>query len=196
MPASMLLLLESWRRLGRAVDIGVAPRGRGEHQFPRRRSEFLRQALVCETREGRANGAACWSLPSRPIPTNVTARGLLGQVQVDGRWLTPEQAAADEQAGDEQAALLAEYEARRAAAPDTAAGQWKLALWCERHGLKAEATAHFTQVTRLDPTNRAAWLRLGCRWYQGRWVNEEQIAAEEAEIRSQKRGRSVLASRS
>ncbi len=119
-------------------------------------------------------------------PTNVTARGLLGQMQVDGQWLTPEQAADREQTGDERAALLAEYETRRAAATDTASAQWKLALWCERHGLKAESTAHLTQVTRLDPTNRAAWQHLGCRWYQGRWMNEEQIAAEEAEIRSQR----------
>ena len=149
-------------------------------------AELLRQALVCESRGQDSERRRLLELAVETDPANATARGLLGQVQVDGRWLTPDQAAQRERTGEEQAALLAEYETRRAAAPDTAAGHWKLALWCQRHGLKAEATAHFTQVTRLDPANRAAWLHLGCRWYQGRWVSEEQIAAEDAEIRSQR----------
>src|SRR5579859_1188376 len=38
------------------------------------------------------------------------------------------------------AANLAEYNERRAkSAPNKAADQWKLALWCEEKGLKAEA---------------------------------------------------------
>jgi len=147
-------------------------------------AELLRQALDCERRGMDSERQRLLELAAKADPANETVRGLLGHVQLDGRWLTPAQAAARERAGDERAALLAEYETRRAAAADTASAQWKLALWCERQGLKAEATAHFTQVTRLNPANRAAWHHLGCRLYQGRWMNEEQIAAEEAESRS------------
>ncbi|HKI20452.1 MAG TPA: hypothetical protein VKA15_21365, partial [Isosphaeraceae bacterium] len=38
---------------------------------------------------------------------------------------------------------LAEYNALRTKTPSTAAAQWKLGLWCEEHGLKAEAYVHF-----------------------------------------------------
>jgi len=50
---------------------------------------------------------------------------------------------------------LAEYQALRERTPETVDGQWRLGLWCERQGLNAEATAHFADVTRLDPVEYA-----------------------------------------
>src|SRR4051794_1304004 len=43
-----------------------------------------------------------------------------------------------------EAAALADYNARRAKAKMTAGAQWGLGLWCEQHGLPAEAAAHFS----------------------------------------------------
>ena len=48
-------------------------------------------------------------------------------------------------------ALLAEYNARRAKAADTADAYWKLGIWCEQKGLKAEAEANFMMVLQRDP---------------------------------------------
>ena len=45
------------------------------------------------------------------------------------------------------------------AIPPTLTGS--MAMWCEQHGLKPEATAHLTMVTQLDPRREAAWKRLG-----------------------------------
>lgn len=81
-----------------------------------------------------------------------------------------------------EAEALAKYNALRETTPETAAGQWTLALWCEKHGLKAEAYAHFTAVVRLDPTREAAWKKLGFKKLQGRWLSEDDLA-EDAEQR-------------
>ena len=37
----------------------------------------------------------------------------------------------------------------------------KLAAWCEEKGLKEQAIAHYSVVTRLDPSREAAWKHLG-----------------------------------
>ena len=62
----------------------------------------------------------------------------------------------------------------------------ELADWCEHRGLKAEAIAHLTAVTQLDPNHSSAWRRLGCRPFQGRWMTEGQFAAEKAASEGQK----------
>jgi len=146
---------------------------------------LIRQALECEARGQEGERLLLLELAVQADPASPTARGLLGQVKFDDLWLNPDQAAGREQSDDQRAALLAQYEARRAAIPDTVSAYWKLALWCEQQGLKAESIAHLTQVTRLDPENLAAWQRLGCRLYHGRWMNEEEIAAFGADLQSQ-----------
>ncbi len=47
--------------------------------------------------------------------------------------------------------------------------------------MKAEATAHLAAVVRLDPSREAAWRRMGCKKHDGRWMTEEQAAAEKVE---------------
>ncbi len=146
---------------------------------------LIRQALECEARGQQGERRHFLELAVQADPASPTARGLLGQLKFDDLWLNPDQAAGREQSDDQRAALLARYEAKRAAIPDTVSAHWKLAVWCEQQGLKAESIAHLTQVTRLDPENRAAWQRLGCRWYHGRWMNEQEIAALGADLQSQ-----------
>ncbi len=146
---------------------------------------LIRQALECEASGQDGERQRFLELAVQADPASLTARGLLGQVKVDDLWLNPDQAAGRDQSDDQRAALLAQYEAKRAAIPDTVSAHSKLALWCEQQGLKAESIAHLTQVTRLDPGNRAAWQRLGCRSYHGRWMNDEEIAALGADLESQ-----------
>ena len=121
-------------------------------------------------------------------PKNAAARGLLGLVAYGGRWDRPESVADKVKADEALTAALAGYNARRAETPETADGQWALALWCEEKGLPAEAKAHFSSVTRLDPGREAAWKKLGYKKdkAKGRWVTDEQVAAEKAEAEAQK----------
>jgi hypothetical protein len=120
-------------------------------------------------------------------PDNPVARALLGMVRYQGRWQQPDEIAERARADEALQRTLAEYNARREMTPETAQGQWLLGSWCESQGLKAEAIAHFTTVTRLDPNHAQAWARLGCRKVGGRWLSEAQIAVEQTEREAQRR---------
>lgn len=146
----------------------------------------IRLALWCE-----AHGMGTERLKHLAIavladPKNATARGLMGLVAYKGQWRRPEAVADKVQTDEERVASLAEYNERRERLGDTTDAHWKLALWCEKQGLKPEATAHFTVVVRLDPRNEAAWKRLGCKKHNGRWMTPEQISAEKAEAEAQR----------
>jgi hypothetical protein len=147
----------------------------------------VRLALWCEANGLEAERVKHLALAVLQQPAHAAARGLMGLVAYRDRWQSPDSVAA-RIAGDEAlAARLAEYNARREAAPSTADGQWALASWCDRQGLKAEALAHYTTVTRLDPTREDAWKRLGCQKHRGRWLRPEQVAAEIAEAEAQRK---------
>jgi hypothetical protein len=83
---------------------------------------------------------------------------------------------AEAEAGRDEA--RSKYSALRDKTPDTAAAQWKLALWCEQNGLAAEAYVHYASVVRLDPKRDAAWRKLGFRKRGNRWMTDEQVAIE------------------
>ena len=72
------------------------------------------------------------------------------------------------------------------ATDDLAEAHVELGLWCDRNGLKPEATAHFTMAVHLDPYRDSSWKHLGYVKRNGRWMSREQAAAEEREEREQK----------
>ncbi len=94
--------------------------------------------------------------------------------------------AGDAQAEAARGEALAKYNAMRDKTPDTAAAQWKLALWCEQNGLTAEATVHLAEVVRLDPRRDAAWRKLGYKKHGNRWMSDEQVAAEADQKKAEK----------
>ena len=61
----------------------------------------------------------------------------------------------------------------------------RLGAWCEKQGMKPEALAHFTTAVYLNPHDAAAWHHLGYVKHHGRWMNHEQIAAQERETLAQ-----------
>jgi hypothetical protein len=104
---------------------------------------------------------------------------------VDPQPPVPAPAAGD--ADTSVAVALAEYNARRAGMPDTADAHWRLALWCEQKGLKAEATVELLAVTRLDPHREPAWKKLGYEKLNGRWMSTEEVKAARAEAEAQRK---------
>lgn len=117
---------------------------------------------------------------------DATARGLLGLVG-DGRSFRRPSAVTQRILADETLSrTLAEYESRRSDG-DTAEDHWRLALWCEKHGLDAEAKAHLAAALRRDPKREAIWKKLGYRKREGRWVTDAQLAAEKAEAEAQRK---------
>ena len=148
--------------------------------------EQVKLALWCEAHGLTAERLNHLTLAILADPRNAAARGLMGLVAHDGRWSRPDAVAEKAKADAEMANRLADYNGRRDKTPDTADAQWKLALWCEENELKPEAQAHLMAVVRLDPSREAAWKRLGCRKYEGHWLNEAAIAAEKADDEAQK----------
>ena len=63
----------------------------------------------------------------------------------------------------------------------------KLAAWCQENGLREEATAHYQVTTRLDPSRDSAWIHLGYKKHNNRWVKPEELATRKLEAERQKR---------
>ena len=63
------------------------------------------------------------------------------------------------------------------------------------HGERTQGAglAHYTEVTRLDPSREIAWKHLGYRRQGNRWVKPEEAAAEKLEAEHQKRRHSLEA---
>jgi Pretoxin HINT domain len=148
--------------------------------------EQVRLALWCEAHGLTTQRLHHLTLAILADPKNLTARGLMGLVLHEGRWLRPEVLADKLKADPEKAATLAEYQSRRLKADYKADAQYALGIWCDEHGLKEQARAHLTAVTRLDPKRDNAWKKLGYAKHEGRWVTEAQLAAEKTELEAQK----------
>ena len=82
---------------------------------------------------------------------------------------------------------VSEYNVLKAKTPMTAAARWKLALWCEEHGLKDLAYVHLGEVISLDPGRDAAWRKLGFKKQGNRWASEAEIAEEQELKKADKR---------
>ena len=116
---------------------------------------------------------------------------LLTSVLLAGQVAPPAQVKKGEKAAPriaeiDSAEALAKYNELRQKTPPTAAAQWKLGLWCEEHGLKAEAYVHFAEVVRRDPKRDAAWRKLGFKKVGGRWTTEAQLAEDNAQKKADK----------
>ena len=184
-------LLLVWGLFAVVADDGPKPADLAAYEQLRAHAERgaeaqVKLALWCEAHGLKTERLKHLAVAVLADPANATARGLMGLVAYDGQWKRPIDVAEKVKADAKLAATLAEYNARRGRTPGTADAQWKLALWCEENGLGAEAQAHFSEVVRLDPTREAAWKRLGCKKVGGRWVTQDQVAAEKAETETQK----------
>ena len=146
----------------------------------------VRLALWCEAHSLPAGRARHLALAVLADPANAAARGLLGLVARQDRWVAPGAVADQVKADPALTAALAEYDRKRSATPYTADGQLQLGRWADERGLTEQARAHYTAVTRLDPARELAWKRLGYKRHDGRWVTDAELAAAKADAEAQK----------
>jgi hypothetical protein len=119
-------------------------------------------------------------------PQYSLARWQLGQVEVDGQWLSVEEAQRRSAADPKQA----EYRSRRAEFDESPAGQLALARWCRKNGLDEESRFHWASVLSSQPAHREALRALGMRWTDGQLMSRTEIdAAREERIESRQASR-------
>ena len=161
---------------------------KAKSQVGRTPDDHVRLALWCEAHGMETERLKHLAIAVLKDPAHSKARALLGLVASGGGWHSPEAIRKRLEADAHQKAVREEYDARRSRmGKDSGLAHWKLALWCEEQGLKAEANAHLRVVTRLEPTRDAAWTRLGYKRQAGRWLTDGQLAAEKAEDEAQRR---------
>jgi hypothetical protein len=156
----------------------------------------VKLALWCEAHGMNAERLRHLGLAVLIDPSHAAARGLLGLLRDNrGHWRRPADVAEGVRGDAERSAALAEYNARREKVAATPEAHHELARWCAEHGLKAEAVAHETAATRINPDYAPAWEALGCRKYAGRWLSPAQHEAERAEALAQKKADEVWVAR-
>jgi tetratricopeptide (TPR) repeat protein len=147
----------------------------------------VRLALWCEEHGLSAERVKHLALAIAYDPKNVLARGLAGLVAYRGNWKSPAEVGRDFTNDPAYQQLIREYLDRRARAPHKSDAQLKLAAWCTEKGLKEQALAHYSEVTRLDPSREIAWKHLGYKKQGNRWVKPDEAAAHKVEADRQKR---------
>src|SRR5215211_7888782 len=119
----------------------------------------------------------------RVDPENRLARWHLGEVQLDNKWMTAEEAQRRASVDPRQA----EYRDRRNTVGQSPQGQLALARWCRKNDLNDEAQFHWATVLAIDPKNEEALRALDVRWEKGRLVSRTQSAQEKDRMREFKR---------
>ncbi|MEM8734053.1 MAG: polymorphic toxin-type HINT domain-containing protein [Planctomycetota bacterium] len=99
------------------------------------------------------------------------AKSQLGQVQIDGRWLSVEQCVDS----ISRNVSLAEYERRRSRVQSTAENHFSFGRWCVSVGLIPQAKAHFERAIELDAGHTPAKRALGYQQAGQEWISPEQI---------------------
>lgn len=81
---------------------------------------------------------------------------------------------------ERSAAEVKEYEKLLQITPDTVAGNWRLAEWCDKNGEKARQKIHCERIIELDPDHEEARRELGYRrMIDGVWrTPDEELAAQ------------------
>ncbi len=69
----------------------------------------------------------------------------------------------------------AEHERIAPTYPDTAAGQWELALWCRDHRLGPQRETHLRRVIELEPDHAEARRALGYSRIDGQWTTQDEL---------------------
>lgn len=105
-------------------------------------------------------------------PDNRLAHWQLGEVEVDGKWVSVEESQRRAAADPRQA----EYSQLRTAAGKNPQAHFELARWCRKNNLTDEAVFHWANVLCADPNNEEALRALGMRWVDGQLMTHEQGA--------------------
>ncbi len=133
--------------------------------------QFIDDASRAKTNGQPALAYALLHQAVRIAPDNSLARWQLGQMKVDGEWLSIEEAQRRAEADPRQA----KYHERKETLGESPQGQLALARWCRGNKLEDEAQFHWSSVLSVDPNNKEALRAVGMRWHDGELKTVAQI---------------------
>jgi hypothetical protein len=143
-------------------------------------SALVQEALERELTGKSAERDALLQKALEQSPDDAQAHWQLGQVQVDGRWLSPE-AAAQLAAQDKR---LPRYQQKRDAASGSLDDEIALARWCRKNKLDDEERVHWLRTLELQPNNAEAVRGLDLRPYQGMMLTHDEIVRLKGQLRT------------
>ncbi len=146
-------------------------RGAGKEDIDSTAARLVREAGQAAIKGDTAHHFALLRQAVRLDRDYQLARWQLGQVQMDGQWLTVEEAQRRAAANPKQAV----YRRLRKDHGESPAGQLALARWCRSNNLEEESRFHWASVLSIDPNNKEALRKLGMHWYDGRLLARDQI---------------------
>jgi hypothetical protein len=135
--------------------------------------------LVQEALRSEASGASAGRnellIQAKEIaPDEPTVRWQQGQIQSGREWRS--YPALVTQAKNSKA--LEDYRSLRDKSKPTLESQLELIQYCKKHGLKDQATAHWSAIAELAPENIEAKSQLGFEKLDGRWVQRRELELE------------------
>ncbi|WP_254507584.1 polymorphic toxin-type HINT domain-containing protein [Anatilimnocola floriformis] len=145
-------------------------------------TEAVREALQREVYGLMEDREKLLSEAALAAPDNRAVRWQLGYVRTaEGEWLNSQ-----DHPSKRREAQLRAYDQRRNKAGENAQGQFELADWCAKQGLRDQERVHLQRVCELEPNHAQAWgrlgfVRVGNRWVSGAEIARQQTAASESQ---------------
>jgi hypothetical protein len=182
------MLRNTWRQAARITltlfAVGVVPLGLAVAENPAKPNGNWTAALVqAEVAGDSASRTSVLQGAVQADPDSASARWQLGQIEVDGKWQSVEEAQKNAAADPRQR----EYAKLRESAGDSPKAQLTLARWCERNGLTDEARIHWLSVLAVEPNSGEALRALKMEWFQGELLSREDATRAKEETKVQER---------
>jgi hypothetical protein len=77
-----------------------------------------------------------------------------------------------------------EYEARLPGVPQTVAGHWEIAEWCQEAGLDEQRRRHLVAILGLNPDHAEARRLLGYSRYGSKWMTQDEFLQSRGYVRT------------
>lgn len=105
-----------------------------------------------------------------------------GEVRVNGKWQSLEDAAAELRTRTD----LLQYEGQRSREEETVDGHVRMAEYCHKHHLAVQERAHWNAVLALEPNHAIARQKLGHVKVDGAWIDDQQLDQQKKTERASK----------
>ena len=154
-----------------------------EQATPSEADKLVAKAVDAEIQGDSARSFSLLRDAIRIDPSHAIAHSQLGEVKVDGKWISTEEAQRRAAADP----LQTEYIERRKDAQKGTQAQLALARWCRKNNLTQEARFHWSNVLSMEPKNEEALRALDLRWQKGQLVSRTQSGQGKDQLQEAKR---------